>query len=140
MHYLCLFVLSCARFCGVGFDSKAFLCSLVVALTAPLCAQSLAPRAYVITPEHWNAVTVTWSLYDGGFNVNGALPITGATGVFQTFRFSASTIPSAFSDAALTSPRYCHTVSVTFKGRSWAWKDQSTAPGFLISPLASPLT
>jgi hypothetical protein len=83
MHYLCLFVLSCARFCGVGFDSKAFLCSLVVALTAPLCAQSLAPRAYVITPEHWNAVTVTWSFYDGGLNVNGALPITGATGTYN---------------------------------------------------------
>ena len=67
----------------MGFISKAFLCGLAVALALPLHGQSLAPRAYVITPEHWNAVIVTWSFYDGGFNVNGALPITGATGTYN---------------------------------------------------------
>jgi hypothetical protein len=72
----------------VRFNSKAFLCGVVVGLVSPLCAQSLAPRAYVITPEHWNAVIVTWSFYDGGFNVNGALPITGATGTYNVPIFS----------------------------------------------------
>lgn len=29
-----------------------------------LHAQNLAPRAYVITPLHANAITLTWSFYD----------------------------------------------------------------------------
>jgi len=45
-------------------------------------AQSLAPRAYIITPVSANAVTVSWSFYDGGVNLNGTIPITGATGSF----------------------------------------------------------
>lgn len=63
---------------------------LIVALTAiidlsglPLGAQDLAPRAYVITPVNSNAITLTWSFYDGGFNFNGTIPITGATGVYN---------------------------------------------------------
>jgi len=67
----------------VGVISKAFLCGIVVALAVPLYGQSLAPRAYVITPEHWNAIIVTWSFYDGGVNINGALPVTGATGTYN---------------------------------------------------------
>ena len=46
-------------------------------------AQDLAPRAYVITPLHANAVTLTWSFYDGGLNFNGTVPITGATGTYS---------------------------------------------------------
>ena len=46
-------------------------------------AQSLAPRAYVITPAHANAVTLTWAFYDGGLNFNGTVPITGATGAYN---------------------------------------------------------
>ena len=41
--------------------------------------QDLAPRAYVITPLHSNAFTLTYSLYAGGFQFDGAIPITGAT-------------------------------------------------------------
>ena len=48
-----------------------------------LKAQDLAPRAYIITPLHWNAVTLIWSFYDGGFNFNGTIPITGATGTYN---------------------------------------------------------
>jgi hypothetical protein len=62
-----------------------FLCSLVV---LPLGAQDLAPRAYVITPVHFNAVTLTWSYFNGGVNFNGAVPITGATGTFSVPIFS----------------------------------------------------
>jgi hypothetical protein len=52
------------------------------------CAQDLAPRAYLITPVHANAVTLTWSFYDGGVNFNGTIPITGATGVYNVPVFS----------------------------------------------------
>jgi len=41
-------------------------------------AQTLTPRAYVITPDHSNAVILTYSLYDGSIEFNGAVPITGA--------------------------------------------------------------
>src|ERR1700751_3230175 len=46
-----------------------------------VAAQDLAPRAYVITPVHSNAVTVTWAFYDGGVNFSGAIPVT-ATGTY----------------------------------------------------------
>lgn len=114
------------------FELKAFLCGLVVALASRLCGQSLAPRAYVITPEHWNAIIVTWSFYDGGFSVNGALPITGATGTYNVPIFSVCHSFSFF-DEALTSRRCCHTAWGTFKEKSWAQKNQFTAPDSSIS-------
>jgi hypothetical protein len=59
--------------------------SALIALSAArlLSAQDLAPRAYVITPLHSNAVTLTWAFYDGGVNFNGTIPITGATGTYN---------------------------------------------------------
>ena len=57
--------------------SAAILFSLHV-----LSAQDLAPRAYVITPLHANAITLTYSFYDGSINYNGALPVSGATGTY----------------------------------------------------------
>ena len=54
-----------------------------ICLAASLChAQDLAPRAYVITPVHSNAITTTWSFYDGGVNFNGTVPISDATGTY----------------------------------------------------------
>jgi len=46
-------------------------------------AQDLAPRAYVITPTHANAVTLTWSFYKGGLYLNGAIPVTESTGTYN---------------------------------------------------------
>lgn len=46
---------------------------------ARLSAQDLAPRAYVITPVHSNAVTLTYSFYDGSVLFDGAAPITNAS-------------------------------------------------------------
>lgn len=46
-------------------------------------AQTLAPRAYVITPVSGNAITLSWSYYNGGVNLNGAIPVTGATGTYS---------------------------------------------------------
>jgi hypothetical protein len=44
-----------------------------------LHAQDLAPRAYIITPIHSNAVVVTYSFFTGNLDFNGAAPITDAT-------------------------------------------------------------
>jgi hypothetical protein len=48
-------------------------------LAGSLPAQDLAPRAYIITPMHWNAVTLTYSYYTGNLLFDGTVPITGAT-------------------------------------------------------------
>jgi hypothetical protein len=48
-----------------------------------LRAQDLAPRAYVITPLHGNALTVTYGFYDGSLLFNGALPVSNATGKYS---------------------------------------------------------
>ena len=53
-----------------------------------LNAQDLAPRAYVITPLHSNAITLTYSFYDGSINYNGALPVSDATGTYSVPIFS----------------------------------------------------
>jgi hypothetical protein len=53
-----------------------------------MAAQDLVPRAYVITPTHSNAVILTWSFFDGGVNLNGSIPITGATGRYYVPIFS----------------------------------------------------
>jgi hypothetical protein len=51
-------------------------------------AQDLAPRAYVVTPRHSNAVTLTWSWYNGGLDFNGAIPVKDARGTYNVPVFS----------------------------------------------------
>ena len=70
------------------FAPKLLLCNIVALLALPLCAQDLAPRAYVITPVDANAITLTWAYFNGGLNFNGAVPITGATGTFSVPSFT----------------------------------------------------
>jgi len=48
-------------------------------LATTYAAQDLAPRAYIITPLHSNAVNLTYSYLDGGLIFDGNVPITGAT-------------------------------------------------------------
>ena len=69
---------------------------LLAGMTArPLYAQDLAPRAYLITPRHSSAVTLTWSYYNGGLSFNGVVPIKDARGthnvpelsVYHSFNF-----------------------------------------------------
>jgi hypothetical protein len=57
--------------------------SIAIGSLQMLSAQDLSPRAYVITPLHANAVTLTWSFYDGSINFNGALPVSDATGTYN---------------------------------------------------------
>ena len=53
-----------------------------------LSAQDLSPRAYVITPVNSNAIILTYSFYEGSLLFNGAIPITGSTGVYNVPVFS----------------------------------------------------
>ena len=53
-----------------------------------LHAQDLAPRAYLITPIHSNAVTLSWSFYDGSIDFNGVLPVSDAKGKYSVPIFS----------------------------------------------------
>jgi hypothetical protein len=57
-------------------------------LSGQLVAQDLAPRAYVLTPLHSNAITITWAFYDGGLNFNGTVPIANARGTYFVPVFS----------------------------------------------------
>lgn len=56
-----------------------------VALLHPrqVAGQDLAPRAYVITPLHSNALLVSWGFYSGSINFNGSLPVSNATGTYS---------------------------------------------------------
>ena len=62
---------------GLGLMAAALLSPLQM-----LRAQDLAPRAYLITPVHGNAITMTYSFYDGSINFNGALPVSDAKGTY----------------------------------------------------------
>jgi hypothetical protein len=61
---------------------------LIASSLAPLKAQDLSPRAYVITAERTNAVTLTYSYFNGSVLFNGVAPITGATGTYSVPAFT----------------------------------------------------
>lgn len=78
-----------------GADMRFFFKLVSPALTVfcslhALHAQDLAPRAYIITPIHSNAITLTYSLFSGNLNFDGAVPITGATATVNVPVFSYS--------------------------------------------------
>jgi len=70
-------------------DRMRYLVQLVTAALMAVCslqvlsAQDLSPRAYVITPIHANAITVTYGFYSGGLLFGSALPIHNATGTYN---------------------------------------------------------
>jgi hypothetical protein len=61
------------------FFRIAISAATIIASLSLLNAQDLAPRAYTITPLRSNAITLTYSLFDGSLLLDGAAPITGAT-------------------------------------------------------------
>jgi hypothetical protein len=65
-----------------------FIVAFALCLLPVVSAQDLAPRAYLITPLHSNAVTLIWSFYDGSINFNGALPVSDAKGKYNVPIFS----------------------------------------------------
>lgn len=74
---------------GQVWRLRVALCAVVAAASAlRLTAQELVPRAYVITPIHSNAIILTNSFFAGSVNLNGSIPITGATGKYDISIFS----------------------------------------------------
>jgi hypothetical protein len=67
----------------MGLRCIAIICFLVFPPAMKLCAQDLTPRAYVITPKEANAIVLTWSFYNGGIDLNGTVPVTGASGTYH---------------------------------------------------------
>jgi len=57
----------------------------LLCLASVLGAQSLSPRAYVITPVGSNAVTVSWDIDTGAIQFNNTAPIAGASGTINAF-------------------------------------------------------
>ncbi len=70
-----------------GQVTIACFASLLV-LLAPAWTQDLAPRTYIITPIHSNAITMTYSFHDGDLLLEGALPIEDSTGTINTSTLS----------------------------------------------------
>ena len=57
--------------------------AIAVCSLRALTAQDLRPRAYVITPVHWNAVIVGYAFNDGSIFFGSVLPITSASGRYS---------------------------------------------------------
>jgi hypothetical protein len=73
-------------------------------LLAPICrTQDLAPRAYVITPLHSNAINLTYSFFDGNIIFDGTTAITDATARVNVSIFSVSHSLNFFGRTAMFS-------------------------------------
>jgi hypothetical protein len=91
-----------------------------------LCAEDLAPRAYVITPLQANAITITYSYYRGNVLLDGTAPITGATAstAFPSLLFiTHQTLPGAQPMWLWGFPM----ALAILKERSWARRGAPTA-------------
>jgi len=65
------------------FSGLGLALALLLFLPCALHAQDLSPRAYLVTPIHSNAVTLSYSFSDGNINFNGALPVSDAKGRYS---------------------------------------------------------
>ena len=70
--------LSMVRFISAGLFLRVVFFGVFLAANVSQ-AQDLAPRAYLVTPIHSNAITLTYSFFDGSLLFDGTVPITGAT-------------------------------------------------------------
>jgi hypothetical protein len=82
-------------FVKVSFLAVTVLCALL-----KIHAQDLAPRAYLITPTHSNAVTLSYAFFSGNLLFAGAVPITGATARVSVAAFNYSHSMSFFGRTA----------------------------------------
>jgi len=74
---------------GIRVELRPIVPLLGLLFACGICpAQDLAPRAYIITPIHSNAVNLTYGFYDGSFQLDGTVPITGATARVHVSTFS----------------------------------------------------
>ena len=79
---------------------RGHLLWFVALASVPGCAQDLAPRAYIITPIHTNAVTMAYSFSTGNLIFDGAVPITVATAKLHVPVFSLFHTLSFFGRSA----------------------------------------
>ncbi|MGB7555177.1 MAG: transporter [Candidatus Korobacteraceae bacterium] len=111
---------------------------LVLSATIAFCslpglfAQDLSPRAYVITPIHSNAITLTYSFYDGGLSFNGAVPITNATGTYSVPIFTYYHSFNFFGRSANINASLPYAVG-TFQGAALGKERQLYRSGLLDS-------
>jgi hypothetical protein len=97
---------------GLRMAAPLFLLAFA---TPPLRAQDLAPRAYVVTPVHSNAVIVSDVFNDGHLLFDGTVPITGATGRLNVGLLSLYRSLSIFGRSANVTATLPYGVG-TFKG------------------------
>lgn len=76
-----------ARFRVAAFCREGLFC-IICLLPILACGQDLAPRAYIITPVHSNAVTLTYAFFNGDLLFNDAVPIEDATAMASISVFS----------------------------------------------------
>ena len=73
-------ITSCVtHFWEYTFLRRVFFGTILACSCTFVSAQDLAPRAYLITPVHSNAVVVTYSFFTGNLDFQGAVPIADAT-------------------------------------------------------------
>ena len=81
--------LECAARFGVVKLHRTGLSIVIVCFASLLgSAQDLAPRAYLITPKHSNAVTLNYAYSTGDLLLDGSLPLTGAKATFNISVFN----------------------------------------------------
>ncbi|MGB8478487.1 MAG: transporter [Acidobacteriaceae bacterium] len=72
-----------------GWDVMRLLWKFAFGIAIATCSmrvarsQDLAPRAYIITPLRSNAAIISYAYFNGSVLINGAAPITGATGTYN---------------------------------------------------------
>jgi hypothetical protein len=106
-----------------GIWIAVFFASSVVLLHA----QDLAPRAYVITPLHSNAVTLTYGFYSGSLILNGAVPVNNTIGTYSVPVLTYYHSFGLLGRSANISASIPYAIG-TFEGRSLAQTRRSTAP------------
>ena len=92
--------------------------------------QDLAPRAYLITPLHSNAINATYSYFSDGLDLNGVVPIAGATGTYSVPSFSYYHSFSLFGRSANITAGLPYGVG-TFQGSVLGTNEQIYRSGLL---------
>ena len=110
--------------------------AIAVGSSQLLSALDPAPRAYVITPLHANAITLTWAFYDGSINYNGALPVSGANGAYSVPIFGYYHSFSFFGRSANIVASSPYGVG-NFRGQHSVRSSTFSAPVILIRSFAS---
>jgi hypothetical protein len=104
---------------------------MLLGIFLPCCwAQDLAPRAYLITPLHSNAINLTYSFFTGGLDLNGTIPVTGATGTYSVPIVSYYHSFSFFGRSANIAATLPYGVG-TFQGSSLGTNQQIYRSGLL---------